>query len=226
MAGISPPLFGPAPHRGVKQGTQHMVRVKICGLTRLGDALHAAACGADALGFITWPGSKRFIATADLARLRRELPPFVQTVGVTVNATPTEVVDLWKKTGIGAVQLHGDETPEAYRGLPMPVIKVFRSPPPVTDLEAWDAVAFMADGAAAAHYGGSGVTADTATVEALAATGRLILAGGLMPETVADAVRRTRPYAVDVASGTEAAPGIKDPDKVRAFIAHAKAALP
>lgn len=202
-----------------------MVRVKICGLTRLGDALHAAACGADALGFVTWPGSKRAIAVADLARLRRELPPFVQTVAVTVNATPAELVDLWTKTGVSAVQLHGDETPAAYRGLPMPVIKAFRAPPLAADLDAWEAMGFLADGAAAGHYGGSGVTADTATVEALAATGRLILAGGLTPETVADAVRRTRPYAVDVASGTEAAPGIKDPDKVRAFIAHAKAAV-
>lgn len=202
-----------------------MVRVKICGLTRLGDALHAAACGADALGFVTWPGSKRAIAVADLARLRRELPPFVQTVAVTVNATPAELVDLWTKTGVSAVQLHGDETPMAYRGLPMPVIKAFRAPPLAVDLDAWEAVGFLADGAAAGHYGGSGVVADTATVEALAATGRLILAGGLTPETVADAVRRTRPYAVDVASGTEAAPGIKDSDKVRAFIAHAKAAV-
>lgn len=203
-----------------------MVRVKICGLTRLGDALHAAACGADALGFVVWPGSKRAITVPDLARLRRELPPFVQTVAVTVNATPVDLVEIWKLTGVGAVQLHGDETPAAYRGLPMPVIKAFRAPPPAADLDAWDAAAFLADGAAAGHYGGSGVAADRATVEALAATGRLILAGGLTPETVAEAVGRTRPYAVDVASGTEAEPGIKDPSRVRAFIETAKSALP
>lgn len=209
-----------------------MVRVKICGLTRLGDALHAAACGADALGFIVWPGSKRFISVPDLARLRRELPPFVQTVAVTVNATPAEIVALWHQTGVSAVQLHGDETPEAYRSLPMPIIKAFRAPPPAAELDAWDAVAFLADGAAAGHYGGSGVVADRATVEALAATGRLVLAGGLTPETVADAVRRVRPYAVDVASGTEllteggTQSGLKDPERVRAFIENAKAALP
>ncbi|WP_052711507.1 phosphoribosylanthranilate isomerase [Elstera litoralis] len=154
-----------------------MVRVKICGLTRLGDALHAAASGADALGFIVWPGSKRFISVSDLARLRRELPPFVQTVAVTVNATPAEIVAVWHQTGVSAVQLHGDETPEAYRNLPMPIIKAFRAPPLAAELDAWDAVAFLADGAAAGHYGGSGVVADGATVEALAATGRLILAG-------------------------------------------------
>lgn len=201
------------------------VRVKICGLTRLGDALDAAAFGADALGFIVWPDSKRAM-TADAVRaIRAELPPLIQTVAVTVNMPARDLVSLWQVTGVGAVQLHGDEIPEDYLGLPMPVIKAFRTPPPLADLEEWQAAAFMADGAAAGHYGGSGHLADTATIDALSATGRLILAGGLTVENVAERVRVVKPYGVDVASGTEAQHGIKDPAKVKAFIEAAKGAL-
>lgn len=201
------------------------IRVKICGLTTLGDALHAAACGADALGFVVWPGSKRAVTADALRAIRAELPPLVQTVAVTVTMPPADLIGLWRHTGVGAVQLHGDETPDDWQGLPMPVIKAFRSPPSQADLDAWQAAAFLADGAAAGHYGGTGHSADAATIDALAQTGRLILAGGLTPETVADRIRAVRPYAVDVASGTEAEPGRKDPAKVRAFIEAARNAL-
>ncbi len=193
-----------------------MIRVKICGLTRLVDALHAAQCGADALGFIVWPGSKRAV-TPDAARaIIAELPPFVTPVGVFVNETAQAMSALAAHCGFRMLQLSGDEKPEITADLALPVIKAFRSVP---DLSHWHVAGYLADGAADGQFGGTGAQAEDALIAALAPTGRLILAGGLTPDNVAARASAAQPYAVDTASGTEASPGIKDPGKVSRFIA-------
>lgn len=200
-----------------------MIRVKICGLTRLEDALHAADCGADALGFIVWPGSKR-AATPDMARdIIAQLPPFVTTVGVFVNETAESMMAIARHCGFRAIQLSGDEAPELSRNLGLPVIKAFRAAPEPAQLARWQVAGYLADGAADdGQYGGTGSLATDTLIAALAPTGRLILAGGLTPDNVAARAAAANPYAVDVASGVEAAPGIKSPEKVARFITEAR----
>lgn len=198
-------------------------RVKICGLTRLDDALAAVAAGADALGFVMWPGSKRAATPDQVAAIVAGLPALVQTVGVFVDATAGEIAGILARTGLAAAQLSGDERPDDYRDLRVPLIKAFRIAPDPAELTAWAAAGYLADGAAPGSYGGTGHGAAEATIQALAPTGRLILAGGLKPDNVGAAVARHRPYGVDVASGVETAPGVKDHSAITAFVRAAKA---
>lgn len=199
-----------------------MTRVKICGITRAEDAQAAAALGADALGFILYAGSKRAIAPEAAAAIIRDLPPFVARVGVFVNEDPARMRELRDALGLSAIQLSGDEPATILAALDGPVIKAFRSIP--ADLSAWRVAAWLADGAASGSYGGTGTAADAGLVRTLALCGRLILAGGLVAETVGALVRAHRPYAVDVASGVESAPGVKDRAKMAAFIRATKSA--
>jgi phosphoribosylanthranilate isomerase len=202
------------------------VRVKICGITRLEDALEAVRFGADALGFNFWPRSKRHCATEVAAEIISRLPPFVATVGVFVNQSRAEINRVVARTGIGAVQLHGDETPELARALKRPVIRAVRieGPASLSELERWSASAFLLD-TASAGYGGSGTTFDWRLAKGAGKRFPILLAGGLTPANVADAVKQVRPYGVDVASGVESAPGLKDSRKMRRFITAAKEAL-
>jgi phosphoribosylanthranilate isomerase len=197
-------------------------RVKICGVTRLEDALQAARLGADALGFNFWPGSKRFLAPAAARSIVERLPPFVTPVGVFVNQPEAEIRRAAEESGVRVLQLHGDEPPELCARLPLPVVKAVRvgGALPLDALRAYPVAAFLLD-APSAGYGGSGATFDWSLAEGVAGLGPLILAGGLTPENVAAAVRRVRPYAVDVASGVESAPGVKDVSKMTRFIAAA-----
>jgi phosphoribosylanthranilate isomerase len=198
-------------------------RVKICGITRLDDALAAVDLGADALGLNFWPGSKRFIAPADARAIVRRLPPFVAAVGLFVNPTREEVLRALDASGAGVVQLHGDESPELCASIPFPVVKAIR----VSDaralaaLASYDVRAFLLD-APCTGYGGSGTSFDWKLAAGAAREVPLILAGGLHPGNVAEAIRTVRPWAVDVASGVESAPGVKDPEKMRLFIERAK----
>ncbi len=199
-------------------------RVKICGITRVEDALAAVRLGADALGLNFWPGSKRYIAPADARDIVRHLPPFVTAVGVFVNPTREEVLRAQDASGVGVVQLHGDEPPALCASIPFPVVKAIR----VSDaralaaLASYEVQAFLFD-ASCAGYGGGGVAFDWRIAAAAPASGvPVILAGGLHPGNVAEAVRAVRPWAVDVASGVESAPGVKDPEKMRLFIERAK----
>ncbi|HEY6106779.1 MAG TPA: phosphoribosylanthranilate isomerase [Anaeromyxobacteraceae bacterium] len=198
-------------------------RVKICGVTRLEDALQAVRLGADALGFNFWSGSKRFLAPAAARSIVEQLPPFVTPVGVFVNQPEAEIRRAAEESGVRVLQLHGDEPPELCARLPLPVVKAVRvpAPLPLDALRAYPVAAFLLD-AASAGYGGSGATFDWSLAEGVAALGPLILAGGLTPENVAAAVRRVRPYAVDAASGVESAPGVKDVSKMARFIAAAR----
>lgn len=198
------------------------VRVKICGITRLEDALLAASLGADALGFNLWPGSKRHV-DADAARaIVDRLPPLVTAVGVFVDQPPTTVMALAAAAGVQVVQLHGDESWEDVNGYPIPALKALRlaGPESLADLHRYRVRGFLLD-APSPGYGGSGARCDWALARQVAAQVPVLLAGGLTPENVAEAVRTVRPWAVDVASGVESAPGVKDPDKLRRFLERA-----
>jgi phosphoribosylanthranilate isomerase len=197
-------------------------RIKICGLTRLEDALLAAELGADALGFNLWPGSKRHLDADAVRAIVDRLPPFVTTVGVFVNQSPTDVLALAAESGVQAVQLHGDESWEDVNGYPIPAVKAFRvaGPESLVHLHRYRVKAVLLD-APSAGFGGSGQTFDWALAADVARRARVVLAGGLGPDNVADAIRAVRPYAVDVASGVERAPGVKDPEKLRRFVENA-----
>jgi phosphoribosylanthranilate isomerase len=199
------------------------VRVKICGLTRLEDALLAARLGADALGFNFWRGSKRFIEPEAARAIVDRLPPFVTPVGVFVNQPPTEVLATAALAGVAAVQLHGDEPYEDCNGYPIPAVKAVRvaGPESLSELHRYRVKAFLLD-APSAGFGGSGATFDWALARSAAERFTVILAGGLHEANVQDAIRAVRPFAVDVASGVESAPGVKDPAKLERFITRAK----
>lgn len=200
-----------------------MIAVKICGITRLDDALAAAEAGADAVGFVFWKASPRYIHPDEAARIAMRLPPFVARVGVFVDAPATRIRDIRDRTGLSAVQLHGDEPPEAAIQVPGPVIKAFRGPVGIDRVCAYPVQGWLIDGAPAGRYGGAGKAADDRAAAMLVDNPRFILAGGLQPDTVAEACRRYRPAGVDVASGVERAPGVKDHDLVRRFVAAVKA---
>jgi phosphoribosylanthranilate isomerase len=202
------------------------VRVKICGITRLEDALAAAELGADALGFNLWPGSRRRVDPGAVRAIVGRLPPFVTPVGVFVNQEPAEVQRLASLARVTVLQLHGDEEPSHCAAQAMPVIKAFRVAGP-GDLAAIaryrEAAAVLLD-APGEGFGGSGRTFDWELARRASAGKPLILAGGLTPENVAAAVRAVRPWAVDVASGVESSPGLKDRDLMARFLRAAKEA--
>jgi phosphoribosylanthranilate isomerase len=200
------------------------MRIKICGITNLDDAKAAADAGADALGFILYPASKRFIPIGDAIQIVEALPPFIQTVAVTVNANK-EFSNLgWRKQlkHFGLAQLHGQESPVHVKavGKYLPVIKVFPADRTVEfDPAAYAVSAFMLDTPSKDH-GGTGQTYDwNLAVEFKKRTMKpLILSGGLNPENVAKAIETVQPYAVDVSSGVESSPGKKDHAKLSEFI--------
>ena len=203
-------------------------RVKICGITRLEDARLAIELGADALGFNFYEKSPRCLAPAEGWKILRKLPALVSTVGVFVNWDSASVIALAKSLRLSAVQLHGDEsaatTTECARHFP--VIKAFRTESKFqfTQFQAHNAAAsFLLDAATSEtkskNYGGTGCLADWKIAKRAATKFPILLAGGLTPENIAEAILTVRSYAVDVASGVESSPGKKDPAKLRAFFA-------
>lgn len=203
------------------------MRVKICGLTRREDALAAVAAGADALGFIFYEPSPRHLSLPAAAEIIRAVPPFVAKVGVFVDAEAAFIQRAVAECGLDTVQLHGAEPPEFCRQFAVPVIKAFRirDRDSLRALPAYDTVAWLLDSFVPGKPGGTGAQFNwDLAAEAKKLGCPIILAGGLTPENVAAAVAKVRPYAVDVSSGVESAPGRKDEAKVRAFIAAAKAA--
>ena len=202
------------------------VWVKICGITSATDAVAAAEAGADALGFMFFEGSKRRITPAAAAEIIRDLPAFISKIGVFVNATQEEVLRTIELTGIDGLQFHGDESAEFCARFATPkVIKAFRirDRASLQHCREYGDQAWLLDSHVEGVLGGTGVKFDwEVAVEAVKLHPRVILAGGLKPETVADAVRQVRPYGVDVSSGVESAPGKKDHARVRAFIKAAR----
>ena len=192
-------------------------RVKVCGLVRRDDALRAADLGADALGFVFAPGSRRRADPERVARIVEELPPFVVAVGVFRDQPVDEVRAVARACRLDLVQLHGSEAMAYIRELGLPVLKAFGVGPgwDPEALEPYRALgAFLLD----APGGGTGRTIPWEAARRARVYGRVVLAGGLHAGNVAEAVRFARPWAVDAASGTEAAPGIKDPVKLAAFL--------
>ena len=208
-----------------RSATARGVRVKICGVTSLEDALAAVRLGADAIGFNFWPRSKRYLLPATAGGIAARLPPGVATFGVFVDPSRAELEEALAASRVGVAQLHGDEPPDLALGLPVPVVKAIRvmDRDSLAALASWEVRAFLLD-SASAGYGGSGKTFDWSLAAAVAAELPVFLAGGLGPENVAEAVRAVRPLGVDVASGVELAPGVKDAAKMKQFIARAKEA--
>ncbi|HEU4751797.1 MAG TPA: phosphoribosylanthranilate isomerase [Armatimonadota bacterium] len=200
------------------------VRVKICGITNLEDALLAVEAGADALGFV-FASSPRRVNPEQAAVILRELPPFVTTVGLVVDQDPRPILDICP---LDVVQFHGSEPPDAITRIGRRAYKAFRvrEPADLQPLTAYGAAsAFLLDAYVPGVPGGTGQQFPWELAAQAARFGKpVIVAGGLTPENVSLCIETTRPYAVDVSSGVEAAPGKKDPALVRAFIAAARAA--
>ena len=199
---------------------------KVCGITRLGDALHAARHGATALGFVFWPDSPRYIAPERVATIVRELPSTVMAVGVFVNQTVDEIARVAALAGIGTIQLHGDEPPEYATTLGWPVWRAISLAAVNGSLEAWPLdTTILLDAHDPARRGGTGQPIDWARAAEVARLRRVVLAGGLTPENVQQAIATVRPFGVDVSSGVEEAPGVKNLDKVAQFLERARAGL-
>jgi phosphoribosylanthranilate isomerase len=211
--------------------SSHRTRIKICGLTRNEDVRLAVAAGADALGFVFYPKSPRYIAPGAAAGMLAQVPPFVTTVGLFVNATPHEVSDVVAQAPLALLQFHGDETPQQCCAIAAavnrPFVRAIRVGAATT---AADLLKYEQDYRASGRlfagllldalvdgYGGGGKVFDWSLIPKELAP-RVVLSGGLSAQNATDAVLRVRPFAVDVSSGVELIKGIKDATKIRAFI--------
>jgi phosphoribosylanthranilate isomerase len=197
-------------------------RVKICGLTRTEDADLAVALGADAVGFVLWSESPRVVSAGHAATIARSLPAFVTRVGVFVNASPEDVRRLVAEIGLDVAQLHGDERVADYAGVARRIVKVAAlggdaDVDSAIRLPAW--VTVLVDVVDRERRGGTGARADWARAARVARERPVILAGGLTAADVGEAIRRVRPWAIDVSSGVEDQPGIKSAEKLRALFA-------
>jgi phosphoribosylanthranilate isomerase len=198
-----------------------VTRVKICGITSGEDALVAVEAGADALGFVFVPGTPRLVPPETAERIVAGLPPFVTAVGVFVDQPLEEVLRIAARCKLQAVQLHGDEPEDFSRRIPLKVIKALRvrDAGSLKPVATYPADAFLLDAFVEGQAGGTGTPVSWELATQAKGQAPIILSGGLRPETVCLAIRRVRPYGVDVSSGVETRPGRKDHRKVREFIA-------
>jgi len=203
-------------------------RVKICGITRLEDALCAIEQGADALGFVFVAKSPRCVSASQVAEIVAALPPLVTKVGLFMDASEQEIRQVLDTVPLDLLQFHGAETPDLCDNMGTDYIKAIPLGGGIVEPVAYaqqftQAKAFLLDGHGVGEIGGQGKTFDWRRLDQ--SFGKpVILAGGLNPENVAEAIRQTRPYAVDVSSGVEAAKGIKDPQKMTAFLRNVREA--
>jgi phosphoribosylanthranilate isomerase len=199
------------------------IKIKICGITNAQDAEAAVTAGADALGFVFYAQSPRCIEPAVAKRIIAQLPPFVLAVGVFVNHARDTIRDVFDECGLAFAQLHGDETPIFCESLGRPVLRALR----LRDRGSLLALAeykgrmgvrgFVVDGFSTEAYGGTGQTVDWSLAREAAQAAPILLAGGLTPINVQEAIRQVQPYGVDVSSGVEEGPGKKNHEKIRAF---------
>ena len=204
------------------------IKIKICGITNPQDAEVAVKAGADALGFMFYAKSPRYIKPAVAKKIIAELPLFVLPVGVFVNEDRNAIRTIFDECGLTLVQLHGDETPAFCEELGRPVLRALR----LRDRGSLLALAeykgrtrvrgFLVDAFSTQAYGGTGQTVDWSLANEVAQSTPILLAGGLTPENVHEAIHQVQPYGVDVSSGVEERPGKKDPEKIRAFIQAAR----
>jgi phosphoribosylanthranilate isomerase len=203
---------------------RQIIKVKVCGITNAEDALAAVEAGADALGFIFYEKSPRYVVPAVASRIIAQLPPLLTTVGVFVNEGMATVRSIMDTCGLAMAQLHGDENASYCQELSRPAMKALR----LKDRDSLLALAeyqgrggvrgFVLDAFSELVYGGTGQVTDWTLAADVAKTSRILLAGGLTPDNVTEAVRTVRPYGVDVSGGVESAPGKKDHAKLRAFV--------
>jgi len=199
------------------------VKVKICGITNLEDALLAVKWGADALGFIFAPSPRR-VGVEVAKEIISHLPPFIITVGVFVNERRERVAEIAEYLHLHVLQFHGEETPQYCQGFPQKVIKSFR----VKDEGILEVIpryrvdAYLLDTYSPSSWGGTGKTFNWEIAKDAKRYGRIILSGGLNPDNVQEAIKVVSPYAIDVASGVEESLGKKDPEKLKSFILQAK----
>jgi phosphoribosylanthranilate isomerase len=200
--------------------------IKVCGITRLTDALHAAQQGATALGFVFWPNSPRYVAPERAGEIIAELPSHVTTVGVFVNETVDRIREVAAKSRISTVQLHGDEPPAYADALSWPLLRSVTVSDAVIVGGAWRPdTLLLVDAADSVRRGGTGVVVDWTRAAQVARQRPVVLAGGLTPENVSEAIAAVRPYGVDVSTGVEQSPGVKDFEKVARFGANARSAF-
>lgn len=203
-------------------------RIKICGITKTADALAAVEAGADALGFIFYEKSPRFVSLQTVAEISKKIPPFTMRVGVFVNAPEDFIRRAMAECGLTMLQFHGDESPEFCLRFGIMSMKAFRvhGPETLAEIPQYQTDAYLLDAYSSTTLGGTGEKFNwSLAVEAQKFGKPIFLAGGLTPENVAEAIRQVRPFAVDVSSGVESVPGKKDHAKVRAFLAAAKSVL-
>jgi len=202
-------------------------RVKICGITRVEDARAAVELGVHALGFIFHPSSPRYVSPELAASIINTLPPFVTAVGVFVNRNRTEIEETVAAAGLHMIQLHGQESPDDCNGYSRPVIKALRlgtDNKRLPNLAAYPVAGLLVEPQVSGHWGGTGIPLDWERLkkdlepETPAVRSRLVLAGGLDPQNVALAANIVQPYAVDVSTGVEDEPGIKNHKKIEEFM--------
>jgi phosphoribosylanthranilate isomerase len=200
--------------------------VKVCGITRVSDAQLAVEEGVDALGFVFWSKSPRFIAPERAAEIVSALPARVLAVGVFVNESVDGIADVVARSGVGTVQLHGDEPPDYAAALAWPLWRAVTVDGAEAAARVWPAeTTLLVDASDRERRGGTGMVVDWPRAATIARTRRIVLAGGLTPENVGEAIRVVQPYGVDVSSGVEEAPGVKNSDKVARFLARARSAF-
>ncbi len=196
------------------------VKVKVCGTTRLKDALLAVEYGADAIGFIFYKKSPRYVTAKTAKEICSKLPPFVHRVGVFVNETADKINRIVDRCGLDAVQLHGDESPAFCKKIKCRVIKAVRvkDAASLKEMSRYAVDGFLLDTYKEDQWGGTGKVFDWELAARAKKYGSVIIAGGLNPRNVKAAIRKVQPYGVDVSSGVEQSPGKKDPKKVKAFL--------
>ena len=199
---------------------QPRIKVKICGTTSLKDAFLAVESGADAIGFIFYKMSPRNISQKEAKEIILQLPPFIETVGVFVNETSDKINRIAEQCKLNSIQLHGEESPALCRRVKRKVIKAFRvkNADSLKNIASYDVSGFLLDSYIDGSKGGTGQVFDWNLALRVKKQGPVILAGGLNPYNVFTAIHRVKPYGVDVCSGVEKSPGIKDHEKIREFI--------
>ena len=200
--------------------------LKICGMTRVGDALHAVREGATAIGFVFWKGSPRYIEPERAGEIAAALPATVTTVGVFVNEPVDAIRETARVAGLRMVQLHGEETPAYMEQIDQPVMRAVTLDTMVETTKTWPAdTTLLLDSTDPSRRGAGRAAVDWPRAAAVTRGRRVVLAGGLTPDNIEEAIVTVRPIGVDVSSGVESAPGVKDLDKVARFLANAQAAF-
>ncbi len=204
-----------------------MSAIKICGIKRIDDAIDAAKFGANAIGFNFYRKSKRYISPEEARKIINEIPPFICIVGVFVNEEIETVKDICSYCGIDIIQFHGDESPQYCEKFEKRIIKAFRlrDERDVEKISLYRVNAILVDSFKEGEYGGTGMGFNEILIKKIEMRQRLILAGGLGVDNVEDAILKIRPYGVDVCSGVEIKPGVKDRDKMKIFIERAREAF-